>query len=232
MLVRDGGIPGVTIRLTRGFRSFRVQGHEVTIGAGLPDRIIAERCQALGLSGMEFLHTIPGTLGGGIRMNAGSFGGEVADRLICAWALDPTGKKHTLTPKELGFGYRHCSLPQDWIFLGGKFLLTPSDPKTVYNVMQKYVQQREATQPLHVKTGGSTFMNPRDHKAWQLIDQIGYRGHCHGGAKVSEKHCNFLINHNNATAKDFEELGEDIRAKVLQQTGVHLHWEIMRVGIE
>lgn len=230
LLVRDGGISGIGVKLGKGFHQFQIKGSEVELGAGLLDRHVAQCCQQAGLSGFEFLHTIPGTIGGGLAMNAGCYGGEVADRLLWARLMDPFGTIHTLSCQELNCSYRRCHFPPGWIFLGGRFKCTPSDPERIAQTMQEFAEKREATQPVHVKTGGSTFSNPKGYKAWELIDRVGYRGKIKGGAQFSQKHCNFLINMGNSTAADLEDLGEEARQKVYQETGVSLEWEIVRWG--
>jgi UDP-N-acetylmuramate dehydrogenase len=199
-------------------------------GAGALDQRVAQVAQAAGLSGLEFMIGIPGTVGGAVRMNAGAFGGETRDRLVWAEALDPQGRLHRLTPAELGMAYRHSGLPADWIVVGAAFEGVPGDRDAVAARMQAIRDEREASQPLRVATGGSTFKNPPGHRSWQLIDRAGCRGLRHGAAMVSEKHCNFLINTGGATAAEVEELGEIVRRRVREQSGVTLEWEIVRVG--
>ncbi len=230
LLIRDGGISGTVVKLGRGFREFSIEGSEIEVGAALPDRIISERCQQAGISGFEFLYTIPGALGGGLRMNAGCYGGEIADRLIWARVMDPQGTIHHLSPQEMGYKYRGCGIPQGWIFLKARLRGSHGDVTSIARTMAQFAQQREATQPLYVKTGGSTFANPPGYKAWQLIDQAGFRGKFLNEAQFSPLHCNFLINHGKASAKDLEDLGEAAKAAVFQQTGIHLSWEIIRCG--
>lgn len=230
LLIRDGGISGTVIKLGRGFRDFVIDGEEIEVGAAFPDRLISERCQQAGLSGFEFLYTIPGALGGGLRMNAGCYGGEVGDRVVWARVMDTEGKVHQLSLQEMAYRYRGCAVPQGWIFLSARLRGKYSDPQSIAKTMGKFVQQRGATQPLYVKTGGSTFANPVGHRAWQLIDRAGFRGKSLNDAQFSPLHCNFLINHGKATAKDLEDLGESARAAVQQQTGIQLSWEIVRCG--
>jgi UDP-N-acetylmuramate dehydrogenase len=229
-LVRDGGVDHPVIKLGRGFHQFTVEHTDVFVGAGLPDRIVAERCQALGLSGLEFLFTIPGTIGGALRMNAGCYGAETADRLVSVEVMDPKGIRYTLSIKEITYGYRFCSVPEDWVFLGARFRCISAKPEKIAKTMLTFSQQREDTQPTHVRTGGSTFANPDGYAAWELIDAVGYRGKKRGGASISQKHCNFLINEGDATAADLEGLGEEARQKVLADKGIALSWEIDRWG--
>jgi UDP-N-acetylmuramate dehydrogenase len=230
VLIRDGGIRGIVIRLTQGFRTFFVDGSEVEVGAGLLDRTVAENCCMAGIGGLEFLATIPGTIGGALRMNAGAFGQEIKDCLVYAMVIDPKGNLHRLTPSDLGYGYRHCSLPQDMIFLGARLRGKSESPCVIRARMDDFFERRAQTQPTSGHTGGSTFANPDDQKAWALIDQAGCRGLRKGGAVVSLKHCNFIINDQNALARDIEDLGEEVRKRVYANTGVVLRWEIMRLG--
>lgn len=230
VLIRDGGLPGVVIRLGRPFQTLYIEGTEVEVGAGLLGRTVAQYCQQAGLAGTEFLATIPGTIGGNIRMNAGCYGREIRDLLMYAWAMDPQGEKHKLSVDDLQYGYRSSGLPEGWILLGARFKGAAGHPDTIAQQMQAFMSRREATQPLCVRTGGSTFKNPPGHKAWELIDQAGYRGYRYGGAQISEKHCNFLINHGTATAQALETLGEKARQAVYDKTGICLEWEIIRLG--
>ncbi len=230
ILVRDGGIDGVVLRLSGPLAEVEGEGDRLRVGAGATDRMIAISALKAGLSGLEFFIGIPGTLGGAIRMNAGAFGGETAGVVERVVALDPEGKRHELGPSELGFRYRHSELPTGWIVTGAILRGTPGDPRTIEARMRAIKAEREAAQPLHVATGGSTFKNPPGVKAWQLIEAAGCRGLRHGGAMVSEKHCNFLINTGGASAAELEELGEQIRARVLERSGVTLEWEIERIG--
>jgi len=188
---------------------------------------VAERA---GLSGIEFMIGIPGTIGGAVRMNAGAFGGETRDRLVWAEVLDRRGRLHRLTNAELGFRYRHSDLPEDWIVVRAAFALEQGDPAAIKRRMDEIRAEREAAQPLRVATGGSTFKNPEGNRAWRLIDAAGCRGLTHGGAMVSDKHCNFLINTGNAAAADLEALGEMVRDRVAAATGIRLDWEIKRLG--
>lgn len=230
LLVRDGGIDGVVVRFGGPLAKVEVEGSTVIAGAGALDQRVAQVAQAAGLSGLEFMIGIPGTIGGAVRMNAGAFGGETRDRLVWAEALDPKGRLHRLTPSDLGMTYRHSGLPADWIVVRAAFDGVPGDREAIAARMQAIREEREASQPLRVATGGSTFKNPPGHRSWQLIDQAGCRGLRHGAAMVSEKHCNFLINTGGATAAEVEELGEIVRRRVRERSGVTLEWEIVRVG--
>jgi UDP-N-acetylmuramate dehydrogenase len=230
VLVRDGGLEGVVVKLAGPLAEVEVDGDRLTVGAGATDRMIAISAQRAGLSGLEFFIGIPGTLGGAVRMNAGAFGGETAAVVERVMALDPAGTRHDLSAAELGFGYRHSALPAGWIAVGAVLRGVAGDERAIRARMLAIKAEREASQPLHVATGGSTFKNPPDHKAWQLIDAAGCRGLRHGKAMVSDKHCNFLINTGDATAAEIEELGELVRARVLAASGIALEWEIHRVG--
>jgi UDP-N-acetylmuramate dehydrogenase len=231
LLVRDGGIEGVVVRFAGPLAAIAAEGDRLRVGAGATDRSIAIHAMQAGLSGLEFFIGIPGTLGGAIRMNAGAFGGETAAVVEAVVALDAEGRRHELSPAELGFGYRHSALPADWIVIEAVLKGVPGEPAAVRARMAAIKAEREASQPLRVATGGSTFKNPAgDRKAWQLIDAAGCRGLRHGRAMVSEKHCNFLINTGGARAAEIEALGELVRARVLAHSGVSLDWEIHRVG--
>ena len=230
MLIRDGGIAGVVVRFGGPLAKVEVEGNTVIAGAGALDQRVAQVAERAGLTGIEFMIGIPGTIGGAVRMNAGAFGGETRERLVWAEALDRKGSLHRLTNAELGFAYRHSALPEDWIVVRAAFGLEPGDPAAIKARMDAIKAEREAAQPLRVATGGSTFKNPPGHRAWQLIDQAGCRGLTRGAAMVSDKHCNFLINTGGATAADLEALGETVRARVLAQSGIRLEWEIKRLG--
>lgn len=230
ILVRDGGVAGWVIKIGKGFRTFQASEHHVDVGAGLLDRYVADQCQKLGLSGLEFMTTIPGTIGGGLSMNASCYGTDFADRLVHANVMDPFGKTHILLPQELNYGYRSCGLPSGWIFLGARLMCTPSNPEDIALTMADMHLQREKTQPTMVKTGGSTFANPQQGPAWKYIDQAGFRGKKLGQAMFSEKHCNFLINQGHATAHDLETLAEQAKQAVFDQSGIALQWEIVRWG--
>ncbi len=230
LLVRDGGVKGVVIRLGRGFVEIRTEGSEVEAGAGALDLNVALTAQQAGIAGLEFMSGIPGTVGGGLRMNAGAYGREFKDVLVSAVALDGKGARHALAPAALGLGYRHCGLPEDWIFVAARFAGEAGDPAAIGRRMAEIQAAREASQPIRARTGGSTFANPPGEKAWELIDRAGCRGLRIGGAAVSEKHANFLINTGDATAADLESLGEEVRRRVHETTGIMLRWEIRRIG--
>ena len=230
LLVRDGGVEAVVVRFGGPLARVEVEGDLVLAGAGALDQRVAQVAQRAGLGGLEFLIGIPGTIGGAVRMNAGAFGGETRDRLVWAEALDRQGGLHRLSAAELGFAYRRSSLPKDWIVVRAAFRGVPGDPAAILSRMEAIKAEREAAQPLKVATGGSTFKNPPGHKAWQLIDAAGCRGLRLGAAMVSEKHCNFLINTGGATAAEIEALGEQVRTRVREASGVVLEWEIVRIG--
>jgi UDP-N-acetylmuramate dehydrogenase len=230
LLARDGGVPGVVVRLGRGFVEIAAEGGEVRAGAGALDLNVALTCQQAGIAGLEFLSGIPGTVGGGLRMNAGAYGREFKDVLVEAVALDPRGARHRLAPGALGLSYRHCALPEDWIFIAARFAGAREESAAIAARMAEIQAAREASQPIRARTGGSTFANPPGHKAWELIDRAGCRGLRRGGAMVSEMHANFLINTGGATAAELEALGEDVRRRVRETSGVELEWEIRRIG--
>ena len=231
LLVRDGGIPGVVIRLPAAFGRITVDGTRIRAGAAALDAAVARAAADAGIAGLEFLRGVPGTVGGALRMNAGCYGRELKDVFVEATAIDGQGNRHVLTASDMGFSYRKSAVPEDWIFVEAILEGTPDTPETVRVRMNALVEQREATQPVKSKTGGSTFKNPPGHKAWALIDEAGCRGLTRGDAQVSEKHCNFLINTANASAADLEALGEEVRARVKAKSGVTLEWEIKRVGV-
>jgi len=230
LLVRDGGIPGVTIRLGRGFAAIATEGETVRAGAGALDLNVALTAAEAGIAGIEFLSGVPGTIGGGLRMNAGAYGSEIKDVLVQADAVDRAGHIHRVPAAELGLFYRHSAAPADWIFIGANFVGRRGDPVEIGRRMAEIQAAREASQPIRSRTGGSTFANPPGHQAWQLIDAAGCRGLVRGGAMVSEKHTNFLINTGAASAADIEGLGEEVRRRVHAQFGIVLEWEIRRVG--
>ncbi len=231
LLVRDGGVPGVVLRLGRSFASIDIDGSTVKAGAGALDLKVALTCQNAGVAGLEFLSGIPGTIGGALRMNAGAWGREMKDVTIAAEALDGEGRPHALSPAELGFGYRRSGVPEDWVFTAAVLEGSLGDVKEIARLMGEIASAREASQPLRTRTGGSTFINPPGQQAWKLIERAGCRGLRRGGAVVSEKHCNFLINTGTATADDLEALGEEVRRRVHQETGVWIEWEIRRIGV-
>ncbi|MFO1071682.1 MAG: UDP-N-acetylmuramate dehydrogenase [Geminicoccaceae bacterium] len=230
LLVRDGGVDAIVVRFGGPLARVEVEGELVLAGAGALDQRAAQAAQRAGLAGIEFLIGIPGTIGGAVRMNAGAFGGETRDRLVWAEALDRKGALHRLDAAELGFAYRRSSLPKDWIVVRAGLRGEPGDPAAILARMEAIRAEREAAQPLKVATGGSTFKNPPGRKAWQLIDAAGCRGLRLGAAMVSEKHCNFLINTGGASAAEIEGLGELVRSKVQEASGVTLEWEIVRIG--
>ncbi len=230
LLVRDGGIPGVTLRLGRGFAEVKAEGTDLLCGAAALDVNVAKAAQSVGLAGLEFLCGVPGTIGGGVRMNAGAYGKEFKDVLVEAEFVDLSGTLHRLGAGELGLSYRHADWPEDWICLGARLRGTPGDRDEIAGRMAEIQSQRADSQPIRSRTGGSTFKNPPGAKAWQLIDQAGCRGLERGDAMVSEQHCNFLINRGNATAADLEGLGEEVRRRVKAASGITLEWEIRRVG--
>jgi UDP-N-acetylmuramate dehydrogenase len=231
LLVRDGGIPGVTIRLPAAFGKVSIEGQRVRVGAAALDANVAKIVADAAIADLEFLRGIPGTIGGALRMNAGCYGREIKDVFVEATAIDGKGEKRTLTAADMGFSYRHTAAPDDLVFVEAVFEGAKGDPVEIRARMETLVERREASQPVRTKTGGSTFQNPPGHKAWQLIDEAGCRGLVRGDAQVSEMHCNFLINRGNASAADIEGLGEDVRARVKAKSGVALQWEIKRVGV-
>lgn len=229
ILVRDGGVKGVVIRLLRGFTGISVEDHEIVAGAGALDLNVALTARDHGLAGLEFLSGIPGTIGGALRMNAGAYEGDLSQILVSAEAVDRWGKVHVVPASALGFSYRHSEAPADWIFTSARLRATPGDQLAIARRIAEIDAARTDSQP-RSRTGGSTFVNPPGHKAWQLVDKAGCRGLRIGEAQVSEKHCNFLINLGEATATDIEALGEEVRRRVREKTGVQLEWEIRRIG--
>jgi UDP-N-acetylmuramate dehydrogenase len=230
LLVRDGGVPGVVIRLGVGFAQVEIEGETCRAGAGALDGNVALACAQAGLGGLEFLSGIPGTIGGALRMNAGAYGSEIKDVLAAATAMDGHGKRIELTPAQLGLSYRHCAAPEDWIFLGAALRGRADTTEAVAARMATIQERRQATQPVRSRTGGSTFANPPGERAWELVDRAGCRGLKRGGAMVSELHTNFLINIGGATAADLEGLGEEVRRRVFENSGIRLDWEIKRIG--
>jgi len=230
LLIRDGGIAGAVIRPGKKFAAIYCEGNDIIAGAGAPDIAVAGVARDAGLSGLEFLRGIPGTIGGAVRMNAGAYGREISDILLSAEVMDRAGNRRTLSPAELQFSYRHSALSDDMICISARFRGIPGDKNDIARKMQQIADEREVSQPLRTRTGGSTFKNPEGIKAWQVIDGAGCRGVARGGARVSQKHCNFLINEGNASARDIEELGEEIRRRVMNNSGVELEWEIRIVG--
>lgn len=231
LLVRDGGIRGVVIRMARGFTNVTAEdGHRLRTGTAVPDVQVARAAADAGIDGLAFYRGIPGSIGGALRMNAGAHGTETKDVLIEARAVDPGGNIHVLSNADMGFRYRHCSVPANWIFTEALFAGRPGESAEILKEMEAVASYREEHQPTRERTGGSTFKNPPGNSAWQLVDAAGCRGLRIGGAMVSEKHCNFLINDNDATAEDIEMLGETVRARVKAESGVELQWEIIRIG--
>jgi len=233
LLVRDGGVEGVVVRLGRAFGGVEPQGPDtIRAGAAALDAQLAKRAAEAGIGGLEFFRGVPGSVGGACVMNAGCYGAETKDVLVEAYALDRSGGRVTLSDAEMGFTYRKSAAAADGglIFTGALFRGEPDDPAAVTERMEAITARREASQPIREKTGGSTFKNPPGHSAWKLVDEAGWRGRLFGGAKFSELHSNFMINTGEATATDLEGLGETVRAEVLGRTGVQLDWEIKRIG--
>jgi UDP-N-acetylmuramate dehydrogenase len=232
LIVRDGGLPGVVIRLSpRGFGETAASGDIVTAGAAALDKRVAETAAAANLAGLEFYFGIPGTIGGALRMNAGANGAETKDVLVEATGIDRKGHVQKFSNAEMKFVYRNCGVDPSIIFTSARFRGTSAAPEAIRAKMDEVQKHRETAQPIRDKTGGSTFKNPPGNSAWKLIDAAGCRGLRVGGAQVSEMHCNFLINTGNATGNDIETLGETVRARVKQMSGIELHWEIKRIGI-
>lgn len=240
-IIRDGGLDGVVVRLGREFSEISVHEDVVGCGALALDANVAQVAADAGLAGLEFFSGIPGTIGGALRMNAGCYGRETKDVLVECRALDRDGNLHVLKSEQMGMTYRHVDVPEDYIFVEATFRGTQDDPAAVAARMREIKERREASQPIREKTGGSTFANPSiedlekvglnpDTKVWQLIDSVGGRGLMVGGAQMSEKHCNFMINTGTATAADLENLGEELRKRVLETHGITLRWEIKRIG--
>ncbi|MGJ4967767.1 MULTISPECIES: UDP-N-acetylmuramate dehydrogenase [unclassified Bradyrhizobium] len=233
LIVRDGGVPGVVIRLApRAFGEVKAEGDIVTAGTAALDKRVAEIAASANLAGLEFLFGIPGTIGGALRMNAGANGGETKDILVEAIAIDRHGKTHRFDNAEMKFTYRASGVDPSLIFTVARFRGTPSAPEAIRARMAEVQAHRETAQPIREKTGGSTFKNPPGHSAWKLVDAAGCRGLKVGGAQVSEMHCNFLINTGNATADDIETLGETVRERVKASSGIELQWEIKRIGVK
>lgn len=230
LLVRDGGIPGVVIRLPAAFGKVEVDGLRIRAGAAALDSAVSRRAADGGIAGLEFLRGVPGTIGGALRMNAGCYGSEIKDVFVEATAIDSRGIRHVLKPDDMGFEYRKSNVPADFIFVDALFEGSADEPAAVKARMEELLARREESQPIKSKTGGSTFKNPPGAKAWKLIEEAGCRGLKRGDAMVSDIHCNFLINLGEASAAEIEALGEEVRARVKQQSGIELEWEIKRVG--
>ncbi|MGB6326994.1 MAG: UDP-N-acetylmuramate dehydrogenase [Methylocella sp.] len=231
ILVRDGGIEGVVIRLGKSFQEVTIEGLFLRAGAGCLDVKLASAAAKAALAGVAFFRGIPGTIGGALRMNAGAYGAETRDVLVSCRGVGRNGKIVDLSNADMGFSYRHCGVEEDVIFTQAVFAGSPGDPQTISAEMAEITKARAATQPVNTRTGGSTFKNPPGHKAWELIGKAGCRGLALGDAQVSKLHCNFLINRGAACAADLEGLGEMVRARVLETSGVALEWEILRVGV-
>jgi len=231
VLVRDGGVPGVVIRLGRAFATMTAEGTEMIVGAGALDGNVARAAAEAGIAGLEFLAGIPGTIGGALRMNGGAYGREMKDVLVSAQAVSADGNVLNLSAADMGFSYRHSDVPSDVIFTGARLRGEPGARDEITARITEIQDARAATQPIRTRTGGSTFKNPPGHKAWELIDGAGCRGLTHGDAQVSEQHCNFLINRSAATAADIEALGEDVRRRVKAASGITLEWEIRIIGV-
>ncbi len=231
LIIRDGGIPGVVIRLARGFGDVAVEPDGVVAGAASLDAVVAEHAAQAGLAGLEFLSGIPGAIGGAIAMNAGAYGSDVAATLDWAEIVTRQGELRRLHVADIGFSYRTSGLPAESVVVGARFRARPGDPDMIAARMAEIRASREATQPTRARTGGSTFRNPPGARAWELIDAAGCRGLTRGGAEISQKHCNFMLNTGGASAADLEGLGEEVRRRVHAASGVTLAWEIKRVGV-
>jgi UDP-N-acetylmuramate dehydrogenase len=235
LIVRDGGVEGVVIRLAgRAFAAIATEGETITAGAGALDSMVAKASAKAGIAGLEFYAGIPGTIGGALTMNAGCYGSETKDVLVSAWGLTRRGERIELALADFGYTYRHSNAPADIIWMEATYRGAPDAPEAVAARIHEITSRRETTQPIREKTGGSTFKNPEGHSSWKLVDEAGWRGKLRaetgGGAKFSELHANFMINPGEATAADIEALGEAVRADVLAKTGVQLDWEIKRIG--
>jgi len=233
VIVRDGGVPGVVIRLAgRAFAAIEVDRdtHRVTVGAAALDSAVARAAAKAGLAGLEFYAGIPGSIGGALTMNAGCYGSETKDVLVSAWGYDRSGRGHNFNLTDFGYTYRHSEIPPGIIWIEAVFQAWPDDPAAVEARMAEITARRETTQPIREKTGGSTFKNPPGHSSWKLVDAAGWRGKAHGGAMFSPLHANFLVNTGEATAADLEGLGEAVRADVKAKLGIELEWEIKRIG--
>ncbi|RIA47060.1 UDP-N-acetylmuramate dehydrogenase [Hephaestia caeni] len=232
LIVRDGGVPGVVVRLPKAMAKVSVEpDNRVRAGAGAMGITVASAARDAGIAGLEFLRGIPGTVGGAVRMNAGAYGRDTSDILIEATVVTRDGAVETWPAERLGYTYRHSALPAGAVVVEALFAGVPGDKAVIAAEMDRIAAEREASQPLRSRTGGSTFKNPEGHKAWALIDAAGCRGLRRGDAQVSEKHCNFLLNLGGASSADIEALGEEVRATVLAHSGISLEWEIQRVGV-
>jgi UDP-N-acetylmuramate dehydrogenase len=232
LIVRDGGVPGVVVRLGKAFAQVaRLDATTLRCGGGASGILVSSTARDAGIGGVEFLRSIPGTVGGFVRMNGGAYGREVKDVLVEAEVVLRSGERVTMPLADLGYTYRHSALPAGAVVIAATFRGHAADPVAIGAEMDRIAAEREASQPLRSKTGGSTFKNPEGHKAWALIDAAGCRGLTRGDAQVSEKHCNFLLNLGSATAAEIEALGEEVRDRVKTHAGVTLEWEIQRVGV-
>lgn len=232
LLVRDGGIPGVVIRLGRGFNQIEpLEGHRLRVGTAVPDMKLARAAAEHGIAGLSFYRGIPGSIGGALRMNAGAHGGETRDFLVEARAVGYDGEVHVFAAEDMGHTYRHCALPYRYVFTSAVFQGRAGSREEIEQANREVVDYREEKQPVKDRTGGSTFKNPPGHSSWKLIDEAGCRGLRVGGAVVSQKHCNFLINEGEATGTDIERLGETVRKRVFENSGIQLEWEIKRLGV-
>ena len=233
LIVRDGGVPGVVIRLGgKAFGEIEIlPDNRLRAGTAVPDMKAARAAAEVGIDGLAFLRGIPGSIGGALRMNAGAHGGETTDVLIEARGVDRAGVVRIFTHGDMGLSYRHSEVPEDVIFTSALFQGKPGEPAAIMAEMDRITAAREASQPIREKTGGSTFANPKPQSAWKVIDAAGCRGLAMGDAQVSEMHCNFLINRGQASAADIEGLGEEVRRRVLAHSGVELRWEIRRIGV-
>jgi UDP-N-acetylmuramate dehydrogenase len=231
ILIRDGGIPGVVIRLGKAFADIRTENNRVQAGAAAADVNIARKARDAGIGGLEFLVGIPGVLGGALRMNAGAYEREIKDICVSAKGVTRTGEAVEFWPEDMSFSYRHSDVPDDVIFISATLQGNRDDRESIANRMQRIQAKREESQPVRTRTGGSTFANPEKNHAWKLVDEAGCRGLRIGDAMVSKQHCNFLVNTGNATAADIESLGEEVRRRVFENSGVELRWEIRRLGV-
>lgn len=230
LIIRDGGLPGVVIRLGGGFAEITTADSHLKAGAAALDATVAQVAAEAGIAGFEFMSGIPGSIGGALRMNAGCYGREMKDVVVAARAVDRNGVLHTLPPSALQFSYRHCGVPNDWIFVDAELRGSPDTPEAVQERMAEIQAKREASQPIRARTGGSTFANPEGQSAWKLVDAAGCRGLKLGDAQISAQHCNFLINTGSASAADLENLGEQVKKRVRDTSGTELRWEIQRIG--
>ncbi len=231
LLVRDGGVPGVVIRFGRDFARVEIEGARIIAGGAAADMNVALAARDAGLAGLEFLRGVPGNIGGAVRMNAGAYGREIADVLVEATAFDMDGGRHVIRRDQLQFAHRYSSLQEGWIVTSAVVQGASDSPADIAARMDDVSSQRQSSQPTKARTGGSTFKNPDGAKAWELIDAAGCRGLAIGGAQISEQHCNFIINTGDATAADIESLGEEVRLRVRETSGIHLEWEIRRIGV-